>query len=48
MSHMGPLSFMGLRARVSRQNKIEPVRQVNPSMRDLTEDIPGRIPDKPE
>jgi putative endonuclease len=33
---------------MSRQNKIEFIRQANPSMRDLTEDIFGRIPDKPE
>jgi len=33
---------------MSRQNKIVLIRQVNPSMRDLTEEIFGRIPDKPE
>ena len=33
---------------MSRQNKIELIRQVNPSMSDLTEDLLGRIPDKPE
>ena len=33
---------------MSRQNKIELVKRVNPLMRDLYEDIAGRIPDKPE
>lgn len=33
---------------MSRQSKIELIRQTNSSLRDLTEDILGRIPDKPE
>jgi putative endonuclease len=33
---------------MSRQRKIDLIRQVNPSMKDLYEDIAGRIPDKPE
>jgi putative endonuclease len=33
---------------MSRQEKMELIRQVNPFMRDLTEDVLGRIPDKPE
>ena len=33
---------------MSRQSKIDLILQVNPSMRDLYEDIVGRIPDKPE
>jgi putative endonuclease len=33
---------------MSSQNKIELIRQVNPGMRDLSEDILGKIPDKPE
>ncbi|MBI5639734.1 MAG: GIY-YIG nuclease family protein [Nitrospirae bacterium] len=33
---------------MSRQSKIELIRQGNPTMRDLYEDIVGRIPDKPE
>ena len=33
---------------LSRQNKIELISRVNPFMRDLTEDILGKIPDKPE
>jgi len=33
---------------MSRQSKIELIRQVNPFMTDLYEDIAGRIPDKPE
>ena len=33
---------------MNRQNKIEPIRQGNPFMRDLYEDNLGRIPDKPE
>ena len=33
---------------MSRQSKIELIRQENPSMRDLYEDILGKIPDKPE
>jgi len=33
---------------MSRQSKIELIRQGNPAMRDLYEDIAGRIPDKPE
>ena len=33
---------------MSRQGKIELISQGNPTMRDLYEDITGRIPDKPE
>ena len=33
---------------MNRQSKIELIRQGNPTMRDLHEDIAGRIPDKPE
>lgn len=33
---------------MSGQTKIEPIRQGNPLMRDLHENIAGRIPDKPE
>jgi putative endonuclease len=33
---------------MSRQNKIELIKQNNPSMRDLYDDILGRIPGKPE
>lgn len=33
---------------MSRQEKIELIRQVNPSMRDLYDDMVGGIPDKPE
>jgi len=33
---------------MSRQDKIELVKQGNPSLKDLYEDIRGRIPDKPE
>ena len=33
---------------MSRQIKIDLIRQVNPSMKDLYEDAAGRIPDKPE
>jgi hypothetical protein len=33
---------------MSRQSKIELIRKNNPLMRDLYEDITGRIPDKPE
>lgn len=33
---------------MSRQSKIELIRKSNPLMRDLYEDITGRIPDKPE
>jgi putative endonuclease len=33
---------------MSRQNKIELIRQGNPLLRDLYEDIVGKIPDKPE
>src|SRR3989304_7673295 len=32
---------------MSRQRKIELIRKNNPTMRDLYEDIVGRIPDKP-
>ena len=33
---------------MSRQGKIELIRQANPTMRDLYSNIVGRIPDKPE
>ena len=33
---------------MSRQGKIELIRQVNPLMRDLYDDLLGMIPDKPE
>jgi len=33
---------------MSRQSKINLIRQVNPSMNDLYENIAGKIPDKPE
>jgi len=33
---------------MSRQNKIELIRQRNPLLKDLYEDIVGKIPDKPE
>jgi predicted GIY-YIG superfamily endonuclease len=33
---------------MSRQNKIELIRQVNPLLRDLYVDIAGKIPDEPE
>jgi putative endonuclease len=33
---------------MSRQRKIELVRKGNPTLRDLYEDIAGKIPDKPE
>ncbi|MBI5195361.1 MAG: GIY-YIG nuclease family protein [Nitrospirae bacterium] len=33
---------------MSRQNKIELIKEGNPLMRDLYEDISGGIPDKPE
>ena len=33
---------------MSRQDKIELIKQGNPSLKDLYEDILGRIPDKPE
>jgi putative endonuclease len=33
---------------MSRQEKIELIRQSNPTMRDLYSDIVGKIPDKPE
>ena len=33
---------------MSRQMKIDLIRKVNPSMKDLYEDVAGRIPDKPE
>ena len=33
---------------MSRQNKIDLIRQMNPLMKDLYENIAGKIPDKPE
>ncbi len=33
---------------LSRENKIELIKRSNPAMRDLYEEITGRIPDKPE
>ena len=33
---------------MSRQDKIALIRQMNPLMKDLYEDIAGKIPDKPE
>ncbi len=33
---------------MSRQSKIELVRKGNPTLKDLYEDITGKIPDKPE
>jgi putative endonuclease len=33
---------------MSRQKKIDLITQMNPSMKDLYEDIAGKIPDKPE
>jgi putative endonuclease len=33
---------------LNRNEKIELIRQTNPFMKDLYEDIPGKIPDKPE
>jgi len=33
---------------ISRQEKIELIRQSNPAFKDLYEDIAGTIPDKPE
>jgi hypothetical protein len=33
---------------MSRQDKIDLIRQSNPSFMDLYENIAGRIPDKPE
>ena len=33
---------------MSRQNKIELIRQGNPFIQDLSDGIPGKIPDKPE
>jgi hypothetical protein len=33
---------------MSRRTKMEIIKKVNPLMKDLTEDILGKIPDKPE
>jgi len=33
---------------MSRQNKMDLIRKMNPIMKDLYEDIAGKIPDKPE
>jgi hypothetical protein len=33
---------------MSRQDKIEMIRQINPAMKDLYENLVGGIPDKPE
>ena len=33
---------------MNRHSKIELIKQLNPRMRDLSEDIAGKIPDKPE